>query len=140
MDSLAIEHLAASLQFWRDNQLAQPDGVWERLVIAPGDSIRVQTEPIPRIDIIATGLSVFELDEEPSAQFTDDLRSRLIRTGNWLSRQSPEVFADARGAGCDVRLVIVLWATDSHFELNVPTSLLRACGELEIGLTVTGSD
>jgi hypothetical protein len=68
------------------------------------------------------------------------VRDGLLRAAAWLDRQDPEAFAALRARGRVTDVSVGGWVSEAKLLLDFPPEFLRACGRLELTLTVCTND
>lgn len=138
---MAVEHLSVTLQVWRyTGGGPKPTEFLDRLVIAPGDTVKKRKTPNRRVDVTAIEIGEFSDAKEPREAFVEELENRLTRAADWLGKQPPEVFATLRESGFYTDLLFTGWIDCDQLDLDLPPVLLEACGKLGLKISIITND
>ena len=77
---------------------------------------------------------------EGTEAFEAAIHIGLEAVGDWIGRQSPQVFADLRLEQFKADLFIEGWIDSNQFDVKLPVNLIRACARLWLPITVYTND
>ena len=138
---MAVEHLEATLQVCRFNGGAvKTDEFLDKLVVESGDNVKKRKRPNARVDVMTIQQTEFADAEEPSEAFAETLAARLHDASIWLNKQDVELFDELRAKGFNTDFLITGWINADQLDLDLPPSLLRACGTLGLKITIITND
>lgn len=91
------------------------------------------------IEFLNLDLSNFDSEFEPSEKFFEQISIAQQNLVNWLNKQSLEPIAKLKtNNGIDI--FIELWIDQDQMEWKLPSSLLLACGRLNLDIEFISND
>jgi len=143
-----VQWLTFCLRAWdRRGRKIGPGDFLERLLIAPGDPVKVEDGPgAARIRLLSVAQEDFaHVDTTADAgarseAFAAAVHDGLVRAAKWLAQQQPAVFAELRAGGRVTDVFVGGWIEQDQFDLDLPPEFLRACGALGLTISICTND
>jgi hypothetical protein len=138
---LSVYNISVTLQVWRFvGDPAQPDEFLNQLVLEPEDSVQKLEGIDSCIDIMSIEIGEFADADEPTEAFATELENRLTKTAHWLEKQPIGLFQSLREKGFFTNLLFTGWIDSDQLDLNLPPSLLLACGNIGLNISIITND
>ena len=141
---MAVEWIHVCLRAWRSSGEIVGRELFDLLSYREGDAVRIKEST----SAYQTSLIFFvdeSLEEHTDAterheSFNSAIEARLLSAAAWLESRDPDAFDRCRAAGLQVDVLIYSWIDQDQFEVTLPPSFLRACGNAGLSIEVITND
>jgi len=93
-----------------------------------------------QITLFKIELSKFKDEEEPSESFSEEVKKELNTSAQWLDSIANQIFKDFLETDLNIKIIISSWIDSDQFDLDIPSSFIKACSEKELSLSIITND
>ena len=81
-------------------------------------------------------LNKFKDEEEPNESYIEEIKKELELSSKWLNSIPNQIFKDFLKTGLNIKIFISSWIDSDQFDLDIPSSFIKACSEKELSFSI----